>query len=235
MGSSAYAVLGASTSCLSRPSRQPTDGSWSRVRRRRSGAACAPPSKPALADDERFADLGARDRNRGILIPILQAAFERRTVSEWVDLMSAHKVPCAPVNDITRALADPQAAARHALAEYEHPALGLVRTVDTALRLDGPRQSPERRPSSASTRRKSSPMCAATRGSASTSSQLSVSSGNSSRPRPSHEQGPRPVLRGLQPGDVYRSWLGHDHRGRQHLVPQPDDEHQPDALQARMG
>ena len=68
---------------------------------------CTALGEPALADDERFADLGARDRNRGILIPILQAAFERRTVSEWVDLMSAHKVPCAPVNDIPRARRPP--------------------------------------------------------------------------------------------------------------------------------
>ena len=107
---------------------------------------CNALGEPALADDERFADLGARGRNRGILIPLLQAAFERRTVSEWVDLLGAHRVPCAPVNDITRALADPQAAARDAVVEYEHPALGLVRTVDTALRLDGPRQLPERAP-----------------------------------------------------------------------------------------
>jgi crotonobetainyl-CoA:carnitine CoA-transferase CaiB-like acyl-CoA transferase len=32
------------------------------------------------------------------------------------------------------------------VVEYEHPTLGLVRTVDSALRLDGPRQSLERAP-----------------------------------------------------------------------------------------
>ena len=107
---------------------------------------CTALGEPALADDERFADLGARDRNRGILIPILQAAFERRTVSEWVDLMSAHKVPCAPVNDILELSPTPRPLPATPWPSTSNPALGLVRTADTALRLDGPRQSPERAP-----------------------------------------------------------------------------------------
>jgi crotonobetainyl-CoA:carnitine CoA-transferase CaiB-like acyl-CoA transferase len=67
-------------------------------------------------------------------------------VAEWIELMSARSVPCAPVNDIAGALSDPQAVARDALVEYEHPTLGAVRTVESALRLDGPRQMPARAP-----------------------------------------------------------------------------------------
>ena len=155
------------TSCLSRPSRQPTDGSWSRVRRRRSGAACAPPGEPALADDERFADLGARDRNRGILIPILQAAFERRTVSEWVDLMSAHKVPCAPVNDILELSPTPRPLPATPWPGTSIRPSGWFAPSTQPCGSTGLASHLEERPSSASTRRKSSPMCAATRGSAS--------------------------------------------------------------------
>ena len=107
---------------------------------------CDALGESALADDERFADLAARDRNRDTLLPLLQEAFARRTVAEWIELMSVRKVPCAPVNDIAGALADPQAAARDAVVKYEHPTLGTVRTVDSALRLDGPRQSLERAP-----------------------------------------------------------------------------------------
>jgi crotonobetainyl-CoA:carnitine CoA-transferase CaiB-like acyl-CoA transferase len=107
---------------------------------------CDALGEPALADDERFADLAARDRNRDTLLPLLQDAFARRTVAEWIELMSARNVPCAPVNDIACALADPQAAARDAVVEYEHPTLGTVRTVESALRLDGPGQKPARAP-----------------------------------------------------------------------------------------
>ena len=41
------------------------------------------------------------------------------------------------MNDIATALADPQVAARSALAEYEHPVLGTVRQVASPLRVDG--------------------------------------------------------------------------------------------------
>ena len=79
---------------------------------------CDALGESALADDERFADLAARDRNRDTLLPLLQEAFARRTVAEWIELMSVRKVPCAPVNDIAGALADPQAAARDAVVKY---------------------------------------------------------------------------------------------------------------------
>ena len=54
---------------------------------------CDALGEPALADDERFADLAARDRNRDTLLPLLQEAFARRTVAEWIELMSARNVP----------------------------------------------------------------------------------------------------------------------------------------------
>ena len=109
-------------------------------------ALCDGLGEQELADDERFADLAARDRNRDSLIPLLEKAFARRPAGEWVELLSARGVPCAPVNDLAQALADPQTAARGAVVEYTHPTLGAVRTVDSALRLDGPRQPHERAP-----------------------------------------------------------------------------------------
>jgi crotonobetainyl-CoA:carnitine CoA-transferase CaiB-like acyl-CoA transferase len=109
-------------------------------------ALCDALGKPELADDERFADLAARDRNRDVLIPLLKEAFARRPVAEWVELLSRRRIPCAPVNDLAAALADPQAEAREAVVEYAHPTLGAVRTVDNALRLEGDRQAPERAP-----------------------------------------------------------------------------------------
>jgi crotonobetainyl-CoA:carnitine CoA-transferase CaiB-like acyl-CoA transferase len=109
-------------------------------------ALCDALGEPGLAEDERFADLAARDRNRDALVPLLKESFARRTVADWVERLSARGVPCAPVNGVAEALADPQALAREAVVEYVHPILGVVRAVDTALRLDGPRQRPERAP-----------------------------------------------------------------------------------------
>jgi crotonobetainyl-CoA:carnitine CoA-transferase CaiB-like acyl-CoA transferase len=98
-------------------------------------ALCAALGKPELAADDRFADFGARDRNREELLRILDAAFAERTSSEWLDVLAGAGVPCAPVNDVAAALEDPQTRARGAVAELEHPALGTVRQVASPLRL----------------------------------------------------------------------------------------------------
>jgi crotonobetainyl-CoA:carnitine CoA-transferase CaiB-like acyl-CoA transferase len=107
---------------------------------------CEAIEQPPLAQDERFVDLAGRDANRNELIPILKRAFAARPVGEWVERLTARGVPCAPVNDVAGALADPQAGAREAVVAYEHPVLGEVRTVDAPIRLSGVRRPFERAP-----------------------------------------------------------------------------------------
>jgi crotonobetainyl-CoA:carnitine CoA-transferase CaiB-like acyl-CoA transferase len=104
---------------------------------------CETLGRPALAADERFADFGARDRNRDELLPILDGAFAERTSAEWLDVLARAGVPSAPVNDIAAALEDPQTVARGAVVEADHPALGTVRQVASPLRLGD--ESPVRR------------------------------------------------------------------------------------------
>jgi len=103
-------------------------------------ALCGAIGRPDLATDERFADFAARDRNREELLPLLDAAFAKRTAAEWLELLAAAGVPSAPVNDVATALEDPQAHARAAIAQYDHATLGTVRQVASPLRLgDEPR------------------------------------------------------------------------------------------------
>ncbi len=71
---------------------------------------------------------------------------ERGTVLEWLNALSAAGVPCARVNDVGEALDEPQALAREAVVEHEHPVLGSVRTVRTPLRVGESQRSPERGP-----------------------------------------------------------------------------------------
>ena len=98
---------------------------------------CAALEQPALADDPRFSDLAARDRNRDELLPILKTAFAERPVADWIARLTAEGVPCAPVNDVAAALADGQASARDAVVSYDHPALGQVRSVASPFRITG--------------------------------------------------------------------------------------------------
>ncbi len=96
---------------------------------------CEAIGRPQLAADPRFADFGARDRNRSELVPILEAAFAERPTAAWLETLAAAGVPAAPVNDVLAALEDPQARARGAVVEVEHPRLGAVRQAATPLRL----------------------------------------------------------------------------------------------------
>jgi crotonobetainyl-CoA:carnitine CoA-transferase CaiB-like acyl-CoA transferase len=96
---------------------------------------CEAIGRPELAGDARFADFGARDRNRDELLPILDEVFRSRSTAEWIDVLAAAGVPCGPVNDVESALADPQAAARGAVVEVDHPRFGTVRQAATPLRV----------------------------------------------------------------------------------------------------
>ena len=92
-------------------------------------ALCAAIGKAELADDPRFADFGARDRNRDELEPILEAVFRERSSEDWLSVLREAGVPSSPVNDVPAALEEAR------LVEYEHPDLGTVRQVASPLRL----------------------------------------------------------------------------------------------------
>jgi crotonobetainyl-CoA:carnitine CoA-transferase CaiB-like acyl-CoA transferase len=107
---------------------------------------CEAIGRPELATDHRFSDFAGRDRNREALLEILDDVFEGRTVLEWLNELSAAGVPSARVNSVEEALHEPQALARDAVVEHEHPVLGNVRTVRTPLRVGKSQRSPQRGP-----------------------------------------------------------------------------------------
>lgn len=98
---------------------------------------CGALGREDLLEDARFADFGARLRHRAELVALLAEELARRTAAEWLTILQAAGVPCAPVNDVAGALADPQAAARDALVRIDHPRLGEVRQVASPIRMDG--------------------------------------------------------------------------------------------------
>jgi crotonobetainyl-CoA:carnitine CoA-transferase CaiB-like acyl-CoA transferase len=99
----------------------PKEKFWVRV--------CEAIGQPDLAHDPRFADFGARDRNRDELAPILDQAFRGRSSAEWLQVLREAGVPSSPVNDVLGALGEGR------IVEYEHPTLGTVRQVASPLRL----------------------------------------------------------------------------------------------------
>jgi len=99
----------------------PKEKFWVRV--------CEAIGRPELASDPRFADFGARDRNREELGPILEESFRARPSAEWLEVLREAGVPSAAVNDVLGAVGEAR------IVEYEHPTLGTVRQVASPLRL----------------------------------------------------------------------------------------------------
>ncbi|MBD3334243.1 MAG: CoA transferase [Candidatus Eisenbacteria bacterium] len=94
---------------------------------------------PHLAGDPRFADGKLRTQNAGELIPMLGAAFRKRTTADWIERLSAAGIPCAPVQDVAQAARNPQVRARGMLVD-----VGGGRTVaNTPFRFSAARSGPQ--------------------------------------------------------------------------------------------
>jgi len=101
---------------------------------------------PDLAADPRYASFAARYEHREPLIATLKAHFLTRTTEDWLARLRG-QVPCAPVNSLEEALVDEQVLAREMVMEVEHPVLGTLRQVRTAIKIPG--AVDHRRPASA--------------------------------------------------------------------------------------
>jgi len=90
---------------------------------------CQAIGREDLSRDPRFRSNADRVKNRDALIPILAGIFKQRPRDAWIELFKAAGVPATPVNDIGEAFADPQAKARGAIWELDHPTIGPLKTV----------------------------------------------------------------------------------------------------------
>ena len=91
---------------------------------------------PELARDARFATFADRLAHKDALIPILKSRFAERTSGEWLGRLRG-RVPCAPVNTVAAALAEPQVVSRDMIIEVDHPDLGRLREVASPVKTAG--------------------------------------------------------------------------------------------------
>jgi len=88
---------------------------------------CPALGRAELADDPRFAKNANRVEHRQELIALLAAIFLTRTTADWVTVLTAADVPCAPVQTIDQVFTAPQVLHRNMLVEVEHPSAGTVK------------------------------------------------------------------------------------------------------------
>ena len=130
---------------------------------------CRAVGRPELATDERFVDLRVRAANAGAAIEILDAVFADQAARR---VAAASCAPAATSSSArsTRSTTCPtirRCSANDYIVDFDHPRFG-QHAGDRhagAPRARRPAASAGRRPSSASTPRRSSPSCSATRGS----------------------------------------------------------------------
>jgi crotonobetainyl-CoA:carnitine CoA-transferase CaiB-like acyl-CoA transferase len=87
-----------------------------------------------LLEDARYRTFADRAEHRESLLGEFERLFAGGTVAHWLGILGPAGVPCGPVNDVARALAEPLTRARDLVVETEHPVLGTVRQVASPVR-----------------------------------------------------------------------------------------------------
>jgi crotonobetainyl-CoA:carnitine CoA-transferase CaiB-like acyl-CoA transferase len=90
--------------------------------------------RPDLTEDARYADFAARHKNSAELLKVLGTSFRERSTRDWLQLLTDSGVPCAPINTVAEALADPQVQHRDLIVSTPHPTLGEVRQIRSPVR-----------------------------------------------------------------------------------------------------
>jgi crotonobetainyl-CoA:carnitine CoA-transferase CaiB-like acyl-CoA transferase len=96
---------------------------------------CDVAGRPDLATDARFAKNQDRVRNRGVLVPVLEALVKSRPKGEWLAALEAAKVPCGAINNMAEVFADPHVQARGMVHDWEHPLHPGLRLVGSPIKL----------------------------------------------------------------------------------------------------
>ncbi|MCY4653320.1 MAG: CaiB/BaiF CoA-transferase family protein [Dehalococcoidia bacterium] len=88
---------------------------------------------PDLPDDERFKENADRVRNRETLETLINEKMGANTRDYWMHALQKAGITVTSINTVADALEDPQAAARKSVWDIDHPTLGSVPVLASAL------------------------------------------------------------------------------------------------------
>ena len=95
---------------------------------------CHAVGHPEWLDDERFKTPAGRDRYADERLELIQQALLTRTAEEWLELLEAAGVPCAPVLTRAEMIRHAQVEASGIVVETDHPHAGRLRQARNAAR-----------------------------------------------------------------------------------------------------
>ncbi len=104
------------------------DAQWQRF--------CRAAGLEALLDHPDLQTNADRVRHMAETVRLVQARLIAEPVAYWLRVLTAAKVPCAPIHSLPEALAHPQVAARDMVTSSEHARLGQIRRVALPVRIN---------------------------------------------------------------------------------------------------
>lgn len=110
---------------------------------------CKCMSVDELAEDPRFAVQADRARNRKLLAEILAPTFRKRTAEDWLSILEAAGVPCAPICDYAESLDSEHVRATGLIRDMMLPNGKTTPTVGNPIRMSGYEFEVFRRPPNA--------------------------------------------------------------------------------------
>lgn len=97
--------------------------------------------RPELAADARFDSAGQRIKNYDVLLEELGRSFVKKKQVEWIVVLERLDVPFAPVNDFAAVVEDPQVKHLGTIIQMEHPRMGSVKGINSAVHYDRQREA----------------------------------------------------------------------------------------------
>ena len=93
-------------------------------------------SHPEWLDDERFRTAGGRVAYAKERLDQTAEVLKSRPTQEWLDLLDAEQVPCAPILPLSEVINHPQIVTNELIFESDHPVAGRIRQPRAAARFD---------------------------------------------------------------------------------------------------
>ena len=84
-------------------------------------------NKPEWLEDDRFKTATGRHRNINARLELTQEALRTKTAAQWLEILEAEGVPCAPVLTRSAMIEHPQIVANGIIFEHEHDVAGNLR------------------------------------------------------------------------------------------------------------
>jgi len=91
---------------------------------------------PEWLDDDRYKTAGGRVAYAKERLDQTASVLKSRTTEEWLTLLDAEQVPCAPILPLSQVIQHPQVVASELIFESDHPVAGRIRQPRAAARFD---------------------------------------------------------------------------------------------------